>query len=105
MTSADDNMARIGRALNELATALQQLAAELEQPRPFSQQIADRTRPLTEGEPCGCSYASRCQLHESRRPRGCTCNGPDYASSSCRIPEHAAQAARLPDRDPSLDDG
>lgn len=50
--------------------------------------------------PCGCSLFARCDWHELKRRKGCSCNGP-YASSMCNEPTHRARAERWPALDPS----
>lgn len=104
------NPTAVAKACLAAATALQQLAAALEERPPLIGHVpgvwkADGTPadpPASVAEPeCGCSLYSRCDTHEATRSKVCTCNGP-YASSSCRIPTHLENAMRAPHRDPSL---
>lgn len=124
--------ARIARALNNVATALQQLAVECDTAAratrvviPPGQLSVEELRaelaagvidtrsaaerwpapPASVAEPeCGCSLYSRCEQHNAGKPRTCRCNGPDYRSSACLIAVHRTEAAYRPDRDPALAD-
>ena len=108
------NPAAVAKACLAIATGLQQLAAALEaEPdratlAELRAQVTDPPASVAEPE-CGCSLYARCDRHEVVKPRGCTCNGPQYASSSCPVKDgtglrHAELAHQYPDRDPALAD-
>lgn len=62
-------------------------------------------QPASVAEPeCGCSLYTRCDTHETGRPRTCKCNGPDYRSSACLIEAHRHEAHARPDCNPALAD-
>lgn len=76
----------------------QELAAgAFRTPEPVGlQRLYGTPEPASVAEPeCGCSLYTRCDHHESTRAKGCSCNGPEYASTTCVVGAHRSKALAL----------